>query len=111
MPKTIKEIKRALPDLNSEKVEAISDELDRILALKTVFSSEGGQLILTTIKNNCSKALRQSILAAKKGDKDLLMASVLDYSANLDLLSTVQDISLEEEIRTQLDDAVREAFN
>ena len=109
MKKTIKEIKQALPGIDSEKVTVLSDELDKILALKRLFESDGGKVMLEYIKKNCSIALRKSIIAAKNGDKELLMANVLDYSANIDLLSTLQDISLEEEIRGQLDEAVREA--
>lgn len=110
MKKTLKEIKQAFPDIDSEKVEVLGDELDRILALKKVFTSEEGKVVLDYIKNNCTIALRKSVIAAKNGDKELLMATILDYSANIDLLSSIQDISLEEEIRTQLDDAVREAI-
>lgn len=107
---TYKEIKAALPDIDAQKVRDISEELDRILTLKTVFTSDGGKVMLEHIKNNCSIALRKSIIAAKNGDEKLLTANILDYSANIDLLSTLQDISLEEEIRTQLDDAVKEAM-
>jgi len=108
--KTYKEIKKALPAIKSEKVEIISDELDKILAIKKLFLSEGGKELITLLRNNCSIALRKAVLAAKNGDEKLLSAHVLDYSANMDLLSTVQDISLEEELREQLDDAVKEAM-
>lgn len=110
MGKTSKEIKKALPDLESEKVEVLSDELDKILAIKGLFESEGGKVLLDVLRSNCARVLRKSVLAAKSGDKDSLMASVLEYSANLDLLSSVQDISMEQEIRKQLDDAVKEAY-
>ncbi len=107
---TIKEIKEALPDLKSEKVETISDELDKVLALKRLWTSKDGQQLLTVIKNNCSIALRKATVLAEKGDKDSLLAMVLKYSANMDLLATIQDINMEQELRTQLDEAVREAM-
>jgi hypothetical protein len=109
MKKTYREIKQALPNLQSNKVEEIADELDKILEIKALFQSEGGKQLITLLRNNCSVALRKSIVAAKNADKELLMASILDYSSNMDLLSTVQDISIEEELRKQLDEAVIEA--
>lgn len=110
MQKTIREIKEALPNINSEKVEALSDELDKILSLKRLFTSSDGKVLIDVLRKNCAIAIRKSVLAAKNGDKELLMALTLEYSASMELLSTVQDISLEEEIRTQLDEAVREAL-
>lgn len=109
MKKTYREIKKALPNLESNKVEEIADELDKILEIKALFQSDGGKQLITLLRNNCSVALRKSIVAAKNADKELLMASILDYSSNMDLLSTVQDISIEEELRKQLDEAVIEA--
>lgn len=111
MPKkTYLEIKDALPDINSEKVKDISDELDKILAIKSLFQSDGGKILIDMLRTNCSIAIRKAIIAAKNGDEKLLISLVMDYSANLDLLSSVQDISLEEELRQQLDDAVKEAY-
>lgn len=107
MEKTYKDIKKALPDLESEKVKDLSDELDRILAIKTLFQSEGGKVLITVLRNNCGVAMRKAVLAAKKGENTVPF--LLDYSANVDLLSTVQDISFEEELREQLDEAVKEA--
>lgn len=108
MPKTFKEIEQAIPDIKSEKVEVLADELDRILAIKTLFQSDGGKQLINVLRNNCSIALRKAILAAKSGDNTVPF--LLDYSANMDLLSTVQDISIEEELRQQLDEAVKEAM-
>ena len=110
MMNTKKQIKEALPELQSEKVEVLADELDKVLSLKNLFQSDGGKQLITVLRNNCSIALRKCIISAKKGDKDILLALVLDYSANMDLLSTVQDISLEQELREQLDEAVKEAY-
>lgn len=108
MKKTIREIKKSLPELQSEKVEVLANELDRILSIKKLFQSDGGKELITLLRNNCSIAIRKAMVAAKNGEKT--ESFLLDYSANLDLLSSVQDISLEEEIRKQLDEAVKEAF-
>lgn len=107
---TFKDIKEAIPDLNSEKVEVIADELDKVLALKRLWSSKDGKQLLTILKNNCSTALNKAVMSAKAGDKDSLIAIVLDYAANMDLLASIKDISLEKELREQLDEAVKEAF-
>lgn len=104
---TLREIKVALPDLNSEKIEVLADELDKILAIKKLFQSEGGEILIGVLRNNCSIALRKAILAARKGDS--ANPFILDWGANIDLLSSVQDISMEEELRIQLDEAVLEA--
>lgn len=110
MKKTITEIKKALPDINSEKVVDISNELDKILAIKRLFNSDGGRVLIDLLRNNCTIALRKAVIAAKNADEKLLTALILDYSANMDLLSTVRDVSLEEELREQLDEAVKEAY-
>ncbi len=110
--KTISEIKKALPGIESTKVEDISNELDRILAIKTLFQSDGGKELINVLRNNCSIVLRKLILKAKENpDLPTLLGLIASYSANIDLLATVQDISLEEELRQQLDEAVKEAYN
>lgn len=109
--KTFSEIKKALPDINSEEVEVISDTLDEILAIKRVLDSEGGAILLSVLKDNCSVALRKAILAAKKGEVNNLVPHILDYSANMDLLAKMQDVSLETELRDQLDEAVIRSVN
>jgi hypothetical protein len=38
-----------------------------------------------------------------------LLGLISAYSANIDLLSSLQDIKMEEEIRAQLDEAVKSA--
>lgn len=111
MGKTFKEIKEALPDIEAQKVRDLSEELDRILAIKQLFTSEGGKVLIDVLRNNCSNTLRKLILAAKdKPDLPTLLGLIAMYSANIDLLSTVQDISIEEELREQLDSAVKEAM-
>ncbi len=109
--RTIKEIKEAIPDLNSEKVEVISDTLDSILALKKLWKSEGGQELINVLRNNCFVALRKLITAAKNNPTlESLLSPTFEYSSNMDLLSTIQDISTEKELREQLDEAVKEAM-
>lgn len=108
--KTRKEIEDALPGLKSEKVDVLAEELDQILALKRVSESKDGKVFLDVLKNNCYIALRKLIIAQKKGsDYQELMGLIAEYSANIDLLSKLQDIGAEKEIRNQLDEAVKEA--
>lgn len=108
---TLEEIKKALPGIESTKVEDISAELERILAIKKLFQSDGGKELINVLRGNCSVSLRKAIIAAKNGEDKLLYSAILDYSSNIDLLSTVQDISIEEELRQQLDEAVKEAYS
>lgn len=109
--KTHDEIQKSLPNLKSEKVKDIADELDRVLAIKTLFQSEGGKQLITVLRNNCSVTLRKLVIEAKNNPSlPILLGLISAYSANIDLLSTVQDISMEEELRNQLDEAVKEAF-
>lgn len=111
MSKTFKEIKKALPALESTKVEDIANELDKILAIKTLFQSEGGKVLIDLLRSNCSIVLRKLMLKAKdEPDLPTLLGLIASYSANIDLLSSVQDISIEEELRRQLDEAVKEAY-
>jgi len=111
--KTYKSIKKSIPKIEesegAEKVEVLSDELDRILSIKTLFQSEGGKELITVLRNNCANAIKKAVLAAKTGENNIPF--LLDYSANMDLLSTLQDISIEDELRIQLDEAVKEAMN
>lgn len=110
--KTYKEIKKSLPELKSEKVEAISDELDRILAIKKLFESEGGKELIIVLRNNCSIALRKLVTKAKENPSlPELLGLISSFSANLDLLATMQDIPLVDELRDQLDEAVKDAMN
>lgn len=107
---TFKDIKAGIPELESEKVEVIADTLDSVLAMKRLWSSNDGKELLEVLKHNCAVSLRKATMAAEAGDKDLLLAVVLKYAANMDLLATLQDISSEAELRTQLDEAVKEAM-
>lgn len=111
MVKTIDEIKDVMPDINSERVEDLSNELDRVLELKTLFNSKGGKQLITLLKNNCAVSLRKLVkLAREKPEIDSLLSVIFEYSANLDLLATLGDLSLEEELRKQLDEAVKDAM-
>lgn len=107
MGKILKEIKSALPHIESDAVEAYAGELDRILALKSLFDSEGGRELISVLRESCAVAIRKAVVAVKAGDTP--NPFILDYSANLSLLSKLQDVSMEEEIRKQLDEAVKEA--
>lgn len=110
MSKTYKEIKKALPDLQSEKVNVLADELDRILQLKELFESDGGKQLVTVLRNNCSTILRKLVIRSKENpDLPTLLGLISSYSANMDLLSTLRDVSMEQELREQLDEAVKEA--
>ncbi len=95
----------------SQKVKDISDELERILAIKELFKSKGGEQLLTLLRNNCANNLRKLVTIAKdKPEMDTLLSTIFDYSSNLDLLLTLGDLSLEEELRFQLDDAIKETM-
>lgn len=110
--KTIKEIKEAIPDINSEKVDVLADELDRILSIKRIFQSADGKELIKLLRGNCQVALNKLIIQAKEDPKlDILVSLIHSYSANVDLLSLIQDIKTEEEIRLQLDEAVKEVIN
>lgn len=109
--KTITEIEEALPDLDSNKVREISDALDKVLAIKDFWSSKGGKELTVFLRNKCATSLRNLVQTAKeKPDLNVLLAIIFDYSASMDLLCTIGDISLEEELRQQLDEAVIEAM-
>lgn len=112
MKKTLREIKSSLPGIEvSEKVELLSDELDRILAIKRLFDSEGGAELIKLLRENCFVTLRKLIVTAKsEPDLGKLLSLIAVYSANVDLLASMQDISSEDEIRKQLDEAVKEIY-
>jgi hypothetical protein len=104
---TLREINTALPDLKSEKVSDIAIELDKILAIKKLFQSDGGEILIADLRTRCSLALRKALLCVKEGGNPAPF--ILDWGANMEVLTRVQDISLEEELRGQLDEAVIEA--
>lgn len=107
---TFKEIKKALPNLKSEKVKDISDELDRILAIKRIFQSEDGKELIRELRDTCSTILRKLIIAYKNTpDLPTLMGLIASLDSNYMLLTKVQDISMEQELREQLDEAVIES--
>lgn len=107
---TRNDIKKALPDLESEKVDVLSDELDRVLAIKTVLKSDGGKELINVLRANCFITLRKLIIESRdKPSLESLLGLIAAYAANMDLLSELQDVSMEEELRAQLDEAVKEA--
>ena len=108
---TLRDIKKAAPDIKSEKVDVLADELDRIQALKNLFRSDGGVQLLNVLRRNCAASLLK--LYGAMDDKptlEALMGIVACYRANLDLLAELQDVTTEEEIQTQLEEAVKEAL-
>lgn len=108
---TLIEIEKALPGIQSEKVEVLSEELERILSIKKLFQSDGGKELINMMRNNCSTSIRKAVIAAKASKEREAVIFLLEYSTAMDLLSSVQDISLEAELRAQLDEAVKEAYN
>ena len=108
---TKREIKASIPELSSEKVDIISDELDRVLSIKSLFQSDGGKELINILRNNCVKALNQMIIKSKEGANDTdIVGLVSYYSANIDLLSQLREVSMEQELRDQLDEAVKDAM-
>ena len=109
--KTFNEIKDALPNLKSQKVEDYSDELDRILAIKRIFTSEDGKQLISELRDTCSTTLRKLIVLYKSNpDLPTILGLIATLDGHYTILSKIQDISIEEELREQLDEAVKEAF-
>jgi len=106
MGKTQRQIKEALPDVENKEVDSLAEQLDKILAIKSLFKSEGGKVLIGYLRDNCSVAIRKATIAAKSGDDTV--PYLLDYSAYMDLLTTIQDISMEAEIEEQLEKVVKE---
>ncbi len=107
---TYEEIQEAIPDLKNEKISTYSDELDRILSLKKLFSSKDGKELIKVLRDNCSSTLNRLVVVAKENPTlPLLLTHIFRYSENINLLAQLQDIKAEDEIRDQLDEAVKEA--
>ena len=107
MKQTAKDIKAAT-GIATEKVEILADELDRINALKTLFRSDAGKIMVERLVSNCARSLR-TMYNASEPTIELLLTNLASYKANIDLLAEFQDITAEEEIARQLDEAVKEA--
>lgn len=94
-----------------QKIKDVSDALENILTLKRIWTSKDGKTLQIVLKNNCVQSLKKLVTSAReKPDLNTLLAIIFDYSANLDLLMTLGDLSLEEELRNQLDEAITEAI-
>lgn len=106
MKKTANDIKTAT-GVMSENVEVLADELDRIQDLKAMFKSDAGKSLIKRLVANCEASLT-ALYNIK--DASLVFPLLERYRANLDLLAELQDISAEEEIARQLDEAVKEAY-
>lgn len=108
---TLSEIKEALPN-PPEKVVALSAELDRVQDLKILLQSDGGKQLVVTLRSNAARALTQLVEAARAPEPSMqrMLSLVFDYAANLDLIATLSDSTLFDEIDKQLEDSVREAL-
>ncbi len=107
---TLKEIKSALPNLKSQKVEDIANEVDRVLALKRIFTSEDGKELIAELRDSSITAIKKLINAYKNSpDLSLLMGLCAVLDSNFSMLMKMKDISLENELRDMLDEAVIEA--
>lgn len=98
--------------MKKNKVLEIEEDLNKILELKGLFQSKGGEQLILLLRNNCAEAIG-GLLNEVNGTPNLdrLVSLVHKYSANISLLSAMQDISLETEIRNQLDQAIQEMKN
>lgn len=68
-------------------------------------------MLITFLRNNCASNLRKLVATAKeKPELSSLLTIIFEYSSNMDLLQTLGDLSLEEELREQLDQAVKDAM-
>lgn len=100
---------KGLPETNDEGIEQLANTLDSIRDLKSVWKSKGGEALLGVLKGNCASSLAKIVACAKgKPTLDDLLACVHEYNANLSLLATLQDVSIENEIQNQLDESIKE---
>ena len=98
--------------MSKNKVLEIEQDLNNILELKALFLSKGGEQLILILRNNCADALMALVKEAESTPNYDRMVSMLHkYSANLSMLTAMQDITLEEEIRSQLDQAIQEMKN
>jgi hypothetical protein len=110
MKKTINDIKKAIPNLDSDKVKDYADALDRVLVLKRIFQSEDGKVLIDELRKESISVIRKLIIAyKKKPELSELMGLIAVLDSNFTMLSKIQDISLEKELRESLDEAVLEA--
>lgn len=108
--KILNEINSALPNLKSEKVSDIANELDRVLAIKRIFTSEDGKELVKELRDSCSITIMKLIHTYKNSpDLSTLMGLCAVLDSNYTMLTKVRDVSMEDELREQLDEAVLEA--
>jgi len=94
------------------KVIEIEEDLNKILELKALFKSRGGEQLITVLRNNCAQAMNELVVEVNgTPSMEKLLSLVHKYSASLSLLATMQDVGLETEIRNQLDQAISEMRN
>lgn len=107
--KTLNEIKIALPNLKSEKVSDIANELDKVLAIKRIFDSEDGKELITELRSKSIDTIMKLLVAYKKADLSEMMGLCAVLDGNISLLMRMRDIDMEKELREMLDEAVVEA--
>lgn len=107
--KTITEINKALPNLKSEKVSDYANELDRVLALKRIFESEDGKELINELRETIVSTISKLTKVYKTADLSTMMGLCAVLDGNFNMLMKMKDISLEDEIRKDLDLAVLEA--
>lgn len=108
--KTLNQIKIALPNLKSEKVSDIADELDRVLVIKRIFESEDGKELIKELRESALDTIKKLIIAYKNTpDLSTLMGLCAILDSNFSMIMKMRDVSMEKELRDMLDSAVIEA--
>lgn len=93
-----------LEPLESDSLSILTSEIDKIKDIKLFWSSDGGQIVLSVLKNNCQSSLvRLMQYAQQSPNLDILLSCIHEYKANIDLLSTLSRTTSEEEIQKQID--------
>lgn len=109
--KTIQQIKNAIPEIESEKVNDYADALDRVLVIKRIFQSEDGKELIKELQEVCFITINKLLFTYKNNpDLPTLISLISILDSHYSMLSKIKDISLEKELREQLDEAVREAY-
>lgn len=95
---------KGLEPIKNELLEAHAEALDKILDLKILWSSDGGKQLISLLNQNCEGALNRLVNYSKnRPTLDELMVCVHEYSANVSLLSTLQQLKQEDIIREQVE--------
>lgn len=98
--------------VKDEKIEMLADGIDRIKKQKAFWNSPVAEDTLAMIRMNCATALARAINNATTEPKlEVLLSAILQYTENIRIISSVLDITQEEEIQNQLDLALKEVYN